>query len=174
MRCATAPFWEGRSTTDTGETYDLVVVGAGISGLAAAFLYRQQAGADKRVLILDPLEDFGGHAKRNEFTASNGARLIGYGGSQTMQTPSYFSAAVNRLLSDVGIETSKFETYYNQSWAEERGLSGAVFFAKEQWGEDRLVVQGDDTAAWVAQTPMNDKAKADLIALIDAPAGIVA
>lgn len=163
-------FWQNRATTDTGETYDLVVVGAGISGLAAAFLYRQQAGADKRVLILDPLPDFGGHAKRNEFTASNGARLIGYGGSQSMQTPTYFSPAVNQLLADIGIEPAKFETYYNQSWAEERGLSGAVFFAKEQWGEDKLVIQGEDTAAWVAQTPLNDKAKADLIALIDAPA----
>jgi spermidine dehydrogenase len=156
--------------TDTGEAYDLVVVGAGISGLAAAYLYRQQAGADKRVLLIDPLDAYGGHAKRNEFTASNGQVLIGYGGSQSMQTPSYFSAAVNKLLADVGIEPAKFEQFYDQEWGEKRGLSSAVFFAKEKWGEDKLVVQGDDTAAWVAQTPMNDKAKADLIALLDAPA----
>jgi spermidine dehydrogenase len=155
---------------DSGESYDLVVVGAGISGLAAAFLYRQQAGADKRVLLVDPLDDFGGHAKRNEFTASNGRRLIGYGGSQTMQTPSYFSPAVNRLLADIGIEPAKFETFYDQTWAEDRGLRSAVFFAREQWGEDRLVIRDGETADWVAQTPMNDKAKADLIALIDAPA----
>lgn len=154
---------------DTGEAYDLVVVGAGISGLAAAFLYRQQAGADKRVLLIDPLAAYGGHAKRNEFSASNGQTLIGYGGSQSMQTPSYFSAAVLQLLADVGIEPAKFEAFYDQKWAETRGLSGAVFFAREQWGMDKLVVQGDDTAVWVAQTPMNDKAKADLIALIDAP-----
>ena len=67
---------------DTGEAYDLVVVGAGISGLSAAFLYRQQVpGA--RVLLIDPLEDFGGHAKRNEFVSSSGKRLIGYGCSQS-------------------------------------------------------------------------------------------
>ncbi|MGL5008409.1 MAG: NAD(P)-binding protein [Paracoccaceae bacterium] len=155
--------------TDTGEAYDLVVVGAGISGLAAAFLYRQQAGADKRVLLIDPLDAYGGHAKRNEFTASNGATLIGYGGSQSMQTPSYFSPAVTQLLADVGIEPAKFETFYDQEWGETRGLQSATFFAKEVWGEDKLVIRGDDTAAWVAQTPMNDKAKADLIALIDAP-----
>ncbi len=154
---------------ESGESYDLVVVGGGISGLAAAFLYRQQAGTDKTVLIIDPLADFGGHAKRNEFTASDGTMLIGYGGSQSMQTPSYFSPAVTQLLSDIGIEPAKFEGYYNQSWAEERGLRSAVFFYKEKWGVDKLVIQGDDTAAWVAETPLNDKAKADLIALTDAP-----
>ena len=155
--------------TDTGEAYDLVVVGAGISGLAAAFLYRQQAGVDKRVLLIDPLDAYGGHAKRNEFVASNGATLIGYGGSQSMQTPSYFSAAVTKLLADVGIEPAKFEGFYDQAWGEDRGLQSAVFFAKEQWGTDKLIIQGDDTAAWVAETPMNDKAKADLVALLDAP-----
>jgi spermidine dehydrogenase len=163
-------FWAGRTATDSGERYDLVVVGAGISGLAAAFLWRQQAGADKRVLILDALADFGGHAKRNEFTAGNGTRLIGYGGSQSMQTPSYFSPAVNALLADIGIEPAKFETFYDQTWAETRGLHSAVFFAREQWGEDRLVVRSGETADWVARTPLNDKAKADLVALIEAPA----
>jgi spermidine dehydrogenase len=163
-------YWQtAGEVSDTGETYDLVVVGAGISGLAAAFLYRQQAGADKRVLLIDPLDAYGGHAKRNEFSASNGQTLIGYGGSQSMQTPSYFSPAVVKLLADVGIEPAKFETFYDQEWGEKRGLQGADFFPKEIWGEDKLVVRGDDTAAWVGQTPMNDKAKADLIALIDAP-----
>jgi spermidine dehydrogenase len=162
------------AVADTGEAYDLVVVGAGISGLAAAFLYRQQAGADKRVLLIDPLDAYGGHAKRNEFTASNGQTLIGYGGSQSMQTPSYFSAAVTKLLADVGIEPSRFETYYDQAWAETRGLRSAVFFAKEVWGEDKLVIRGDDTAEWVGQSPMNDKAKTDLIALIDAPGDYMA
>lgn len=163
-------YWKAAGpVSDTGEIYDLVVVGAGISGLAAAFAYRQQAGADKRVLLIDPLDAYGGHAKRNEFTASNGQTLIGYGGSQSMQTPSFFSAAVTKLLADVGIEPTKFETFYDQAWGETRGLQGAVFFAREQWGVDKLVVQGQDTAAWVAQTPMNDKAKADLVALIDTP-----
>jgi spermidine dehydrogenase len=162
-------FWASNpAVTDTGESYDLVVVGAGISGLAAAFAYRQQSpGA--RVLLIDPLDDFGGHAKRNEFTASNGRKLIGYGGSQSMQTPSYFSPAVNAMLADIGIDPASFETFYDQSWAEDRGLNSAVFFDAAKWGVDKLVVQSGETADWVAQTPMNDQAKADLIALIDAP-----
>lgn len=163
-------FWASNpAIADTGENYDLVVVGAGISGLAAAFSYRQQKPGAK-VLLIDPLEDFGGHAKRNEFASSSGKRLIGYGGSQSMQTPSYFSPAVNAMLAAIGIEPAKFETYFNQKWAEERGLNSAVFFDASKWGVDRLVIESGETKDWVSQTPMNDKAKADLIALIDAPA----
>ena len=162
-------FWSSNpSVADTGEVYDLVVVGAGISGLAAAFTYRQQKPGAK-VLLIDPLEDFGGHAKRNEFTTAAGKRMIGYGGSQSMQTPSYFSPAVNATLAAIGIEPARFETYYNQKWGEERGLNGAVFFDAAVWGVDKLVVRSGETKDWVAQTPLNDKAKADLIALIDAP-----
>lgn len=156
------------AATDTGESYDLVVVGAGISGLTAAFVWRQQ-NPGARVLLIDPLADFGGHAKRNEFTASNGQRLIGYGGSQSLQTPTYFSPAVHQVLADIGIEVAKFEEYYDQSWAEERGLSSALFFDAAQWGVDRLVIRNGTTADWVAQTPLNDTAKAQLIELIDSP-----
>src|SRR4051812_46207491 len=38
---------------DTGEHYDLVVVGAGISGLSAAYFYRKALGDEVRILILD-------------------------------------------------------------------------------------------------------------------------
>src|SRR5918995_4662446 len=49
------------------ENYDLVVVGGGISGLAAAWYYRR-ARPSARILVLDNHDDFGGHARRNEFT----------------------------------------------------------------------------------------------------------
>src|SRR4051794_35262874 len=52
---------------DTHERYDCVIVGAGISGLASAKWYRDRFGADAKILLLDPLRDFGGHAHRNEF-----------------------------------------------------------------------------------------------------------
>ena len=71
--------WDNASTTDTEETYDLVVVGGGISGLAAAYFFRKAAGPGARILVLDNHDDFGGHAKRNEFSAA-GRLLIGYGG----------------------------------------------------------------------------------------------
>src|SRR5262245_64111210 len=49
------------------ERYDLIVVGGGLSGLAAAWYFRAAHGAGARILILDNHDDFGGHAKRNEF-----------------------------------------------------------------------------------------------------------
>jgi spermidine dehydrogenase len=154
---------------DTREAYDLVVVGAGISGLAAAHLYRKQAGRKTRILILDNHDDFGGHAKRNEFKASNGKLLLGYGGSQSLQTPSYFSPAMNALLRDIGVETKRFEKYYDSKWFEKRKLNEAVFFTKDAFGTDKLVAKADKAAEWVPQAPLNDKAKADLVELIDAP-----
>jgi len=64
-------FWESApKPVDTGESYDLVVVGGGISGLAAAHFFRKAAGDKARILILENHDDFGGHAKRNEFRAA--------------------------------------------------------------------------------------------------------
>ena len=61
-------FWDHAGTpVDTGESYDLVVVGGGISGLSAAHFFRKVAGPKARILVLDNHDDFGGHAKRNEF-----------------------------------------------------------------------------------------------------------
>src|SRR5262245_50368302 len=61
-------FWaKAGSPRETGEVYDLVVVGAGISGLSGAWFFRQAAGAGASILVLDNHDDFGGHARRNEF-----------------------------------------------------------------------------------------------------------
>jgi len=161
-------FWQNAGPVQrSGETYDLVVVGAGISGLAAAHFFRQHARG--RVLLLDNHDDIGGHARRNEFTASNGRTLIGYGGSQSLQTPSYFSAAVKQLLADVGIRTEKFRGYYDARWNERHGLGSAVFFRKEDFGTDRLVKTTGKAAQWVPATPLNESARRQLIELMDAP-----
>ena len=63
----------------TGESYDLIVVGAGISGLAAAHFFRARAGGGSRVLLLDNHDDFGGHAKRNEFTVRGSMQMLNGG-----------------------------------------------------------------------------------------------
>ena len=82
------------------ETYDLVVVGGGLSGLAAAWFYRR-ANPSARILILENHDDFGGHAKRNEFTL-DGRRVIGYGGSQSLQSPNaLFSPVAKGLVRDL-------------------------------------------------------------------------
>ena len=152
----------------TGESYDLVVVGGGISGLAAALLYRQQK-PDAKVLILENNEGFGGHATRNEFTASNGTTMIGYGGSQSLEKPSRFSPLVKQVIADLGIELDRFETLNDQEWWDRHELSDGHFFRKEDWGVDALVLEGEAAADWVPETPLNDTAKANLIELLDAP-----
>ena len=80
-------FWASAGTPQaTGETYDLIVVGAGISGLAAAQFFRESVGG--KVLVLDNHDDVGGHAKRNEFTASNG-RTARYGIASSISRTSW-------------------------------------------------------------------------------------
>jgi spermidine dehydrogenase len=154
----------------SGETYDLVVVGGGISGLAAAMAYREQAGAACRILIIENHDDFGGHAKRNEFVSQSGRVLIGYGGSQSLQSPSYFSPAVNAMLRTLDLDLTKFaSSYYDRDWTRRHGLRPACFFPREAFGRDRLVTISERAADWVRRAPLSRRAQQDLIRLTDNP-----
>ena len=127
------------------ESYDLVVVGGGISGLSAAWFYRR-AKPSARILILDNHDDFGGHAKRNEFTL-DGRRIIGYGGSQSLQSPkSLYSPVAKGLLRDLGVDITRFETAFERELYPSLGLSRGMFFNREAFGRDVLVT-GDPAAA---------------------------
>src|SRR5210317_2010641 len=88
--------------TDLDEAYDLVIVGGGISGLAAAYYYRKHFGPDARILILENHDDFGGHAKRNEFHQGGPMRLA-WGGVFNLEYPE-FSDRVNTLLAELGVD----------------------------------------------------------------------
>src|ERR1700738_72180 len=81
----------------TGESYDLVVVGGGISGLASAYFYRQRFGKNVRILILDNHDDFGGHAKRNEFQAG-GRTVLSYGGTHVIESPRKYRDVAKALI----------------------------------------------------------------------------
>jgi spermidine dehydrogenase len=163
-------FWNNAPAIEaTGEHYDLVVVGGGISGLTAALLYRQQK-PDAKVLILENNEEFGGHAQRNEFTASTGKRIIGYGGSQSLQTPSFFSPLVNAVMAEIGVEPQKFDEWYDADWFDRVGVADeAQFFGSELFGADALVIKGEEDGSWLDGTPMSDKAKADRKRITDEP-----
>jgi spermidine dehydrogenase len=168
-------FWKTAGPpTDTKEVYDLVVVGGGISGLATAYFHRKQ-NPSARVLILDNHDDFGGHAKRNEFHV-NGHLLLANGGTVAIESPFPYSAEARGLLTELGIEPAKFEEKYDDSKVY-KGLKSAYFFDKETFGTDRLVIGGpapygrQSGVSWpdfLAKTPLSEAVQKDIVRLQEA------
>jgi spermidine dehydrogenase len=162
-------FWPtAGAVTDTRERYDLIVVGGGISGLAAAHFFRERVSARARILVLDNHDDFGGHATRNEFRV--GSRLmIGYGGAQSIESPGRYSRESRGLLSALGVDTSRFDTAFDRKFYESRGLGRGIFFDRETFGADRLV-SGEGRRPWrelLADSPLSPAARRDIARVYD-------
>ena len=171
-------FWdEAGKPEDTGETYDLIIVGGGISGLAAAHFYRKAAGAKARILILENHDDFGGHAKRNEFRAGN-RTLIGYGGTYSIESPEPYSAIAKSVIEELGVDVSSFPKYLERNLYSSSGRVPKIFFDKETFGTDKLVddpypfpggetydlsVPGSNAwAHFLAEAPIAEQARKDV------------
>lgn len=151
------------SAADSGEHYDLVIVGGGISGLSAAWFYRQALGDDRRILILDNHDDFGGHAKRNEYRL-NGRTILGYGGTMSIETPFPYSFVAKKLIADLGVDLASYARFETAAY---KGLVPATFFGKEQFLADRLVT-GTGIKPWAqffAEAPLSPAVRADLTRL---------
>jgi spermidine dehydrogenase len=166
------------------QSFDLVVVGGGISGLAAAWFYREAHGSAARILVLENHDDFGGHAKRNEFRVGD-RLLLGYGGTESLQSPkTFFSKTVNRLLHSLGVDLTRFDTAFDRRLYSSLGLTPGVYFDREAFGVDRLVagnpvVTGGDSFATdanprpieavVGEFPMSADARVRLVEFFGRP-----
>ena len=158
---------------DTGEAYDLIVVGAGLSGLSAAWFWRA-AHPNARVLILDNHDDFGGHARRNEFLLGGKLHLMN-GGTMLIDSPRPYSAVAGGLLRALGINPVALskacvrpDLYH--------GLGHGVFFDRATFGADRLVgdapggrfggedaVDAKQWGAFLARAPLSPGVRRDIV-----------
>jgi len=152
------------SAQSTNESYELVVVGAGISGLAAAHFFRQAAGKGARILLLDNHDDFGGHAKRNEFAVGR-HRLLGYGGTQSIDGPDEYSPVSRQLLAQLGVDLSRFEQAFDRRFYASRHMAQGIFFDASVFGRDHLAV-GAGTKPWtqlLTGAPLSEAARRDVV-----------
>ncbi len=169
-------FWEtAASATDTKEVYDLVIVGAGISGLAAAHFFREGAGKSARILILENHDDFGGHAKRNEFHLGGKLQLLN-GGTFLIDSPTPYSPQADGLLRKLGIDPPKLdETTTDRKLYPSLGMQSGVFLSKETFGSDKLLVgepggrrggKREKTSSWndfLAGAPLSEAVRRDIM-----------
>src|SRR5271167_2908086 len=152
----------GARPIETGEDYDLIVVGGGISGLAAAYFYRAKAGADARILILDNHDDFGGHAKRNEFELDGKIQLIN-GGTLGIDSPRPYSTVAAGLLAALGIDPVALAARHaDRGFYPSLGLGSGVFFDKETFGADRLVKGEISSPDFLEHAPLSEAAERDV------------
>jgi spermidine dehydrogenase len=145
----------------TDEHYDLVVVGAGISGLSAAYIYRRDVNPHARILILDNHDDFGGHAKRNEFTL-DGRTFIGYGGTMLIEAPNTYPTNAKQLIRELGIDTDRHSEFYHEGLFASHGVGRVSFFDKETFGADYLATGQYGLGESIGDAPLSMSAKAEL------------
>ena len=178
-------FWDSvGQPEDTHETYDLIIVGGGISGLSAAHFYRKANGGKARILILDNHDDFGGHAKRNEFRVNNAFRL-GFGGTFSIESPAPYSAVAKGVIQELGIDVASYRKYFEKNLYPSAGLYPKIFFNKETFGADKLVFNPSPHSGgeseeesphsperlkkFLAEAPLAEQAKIDLQRLYNEP-----
>ena len=135
---------------DTGEEYDLVIVGAGISGLAAAYYYRKRFGNDTRILLLENHDDFGGHAKRNEFH-QGGSMVLSLGGTHNLEWWQ-FSDAVKDFMDEFGVDVKAMLKNMDFDYGQSAPNSPAMWFDEDTYGVNRLVPRLDLNRRLTADT----------------------
>lgn len=162
---------EPESGSKTDDIYDLIVVGGGISGLSAAYFYRARTSPGARILILDNHDDFGGHAKRNEFQIGNRTLLLN-GGTLEIDSPRPYDAVAAGLIRELGIDVAALRKKISHpKFYSEHDLHRGVFFDKETFGADKLAIERETRGFGrvVKDTPFAEKARQDFLRLNTQP-----
>src|SRR6516165_2851875 len=153
-----------RDPIDTKQKFDLVVVGGGISGLSAAHFYRESRGKQTRILILDNHDDFGGHAKRNEFHLRGQLHLMN-GGTLEIESPRPYSAVAAGLIEQLGINVESLSRRVEHpDFYDTLGLNAGVFLDRDTFGSDFLAVGvGSSPIRQVlAGSPLPERVRGDI------------
>lgn len=170
-------FWKDAAAPEQlTEKYDAIVVGGGISGLAAAHFYRERAGANAKILILENHDDFGGHAKRNEFHLGGKLQLLN-GGTMLIDSPTPYSPQAAGLLKKLGIDAAALDKKCSDpGFYRSLGLGTGVFFDQETFAADRLISglpateaspDGDASSTkleeFLSRAPLSDAVRRDIL-----------
>jgi len=171
-------FWKNAAAPKSlAEKYDLIIVGGGISGLAAAHFYRERVGTSAKILILENHDDFGGHARRNEFHLDGKLQLLN-GGTMLIDSPTPYSPEAAGLMKKLGIDAVALDKKCSDpGFYRSLGLGAGVFFDRETFAVDRLVSglasgeeeNSDDAAApsklkeFLSKTPLSEAARRDIL-----------
>ena len=167
------------SVRDLDERYDLIVVGAGISGLAAAHYYRQHFGEDARILILENHDDFGGHARRNEFHQGGPMRLA-LGGTQNLEHWQ-FSGTVRALMRELGVNSQTLRKRLEFDYGFSAPNGPAIWFDEATYGVNKLVTgytlewwEPGVSLACIDEFPLSEAARKQLKNLYRAHSNVLA
>jgi spermidine dehydrogenase len=157
---------------ETDEQYDLVVVGAGVSGLAAAYYYQKRFGAGTKILLLENHDDFGGHARRNEFHQGGDMRLA-IGGAQYL-AHWRFTETVDELMRDLGVNIDQLLAANEFRFGRNGREGPAIWFDEATFGVNRLVTGCDlegsvshGMPAAIDAFPVGEEARTKLKAFYD-------
>ena len=122
-----------RDVVETGEAYDLVVVGAGISGLTATYLFNEDAPGEPSILVVENADDFGGHARRNVLEGE-GVRLVAAGGTFALEEPEHSPQEALDVFRRIGLDPDRLVGYRDAGFRKRYGLSQAVIFDSRVYG----------------------------------------